>query len=101
MKRQIWYYSLFLMLLFVIHGCGEFGYSANVIRERSSGTSLSIVDPDGAVEQVYFCQVDNCTDALVAFTDGAQDSLYCALFDLDLPEVISSIVRKVGKLMLN
>ena len=94
MIRRVWQFCLILIFLFVIHGCSEFGYSANVIRERSSDTSLSIVDPNGRIEDVYFCQVDNCTTGLVAFTDGAQSSLHCALFDLDLPEVISSISHK-------
>ena len=54
MIRRVWQCCLILIFLFVIHGRSEFGFSANLVKEYSSDASKPVVDPDGAVEQVYF-----------------------------------------------
>ncbi len=43
---------------------------------------------------IYFCQIDNCTKATLNFMESAQTYLYCAFYDLDLPELISKLDEK-------
>ena len=55
--------------------------------------NLSIVKEIGTIE-VYFCPQDNCTEILYNFITAANNSLYCALYDLDLVQVIKVINNK-------
>ncbi len=44
--------------------------------------------------EVYFCPTDNCNKILADFIDSAENSLHCALFDIDLKEVINALAKK-------
>ncbi len=46
---------------------------------------------------VYFCPQDDCEAVFVDFIDSAEDSLYCALYDVTLDSVISKLREKTSE----
>ena len=38
---------------------------------------------------VYFCPRDKCEDLLISYIDNSEKSVHCALFDLDLENLLS------------
>jgi len=46
---------------------------------------------------VYFCPRENCSSALVDFIDSAEESVYCALFDVGLEEVQEKLLEKASE----
>ena len=80
-------YVIFLTLLFLI-GCGTqsevikqpIGYTVEIVREVSEDNN---VEP-----RVYFCPRDNCSAHLVELIESSEVGVHCALFDLDLENVI-------------
>ena len=53
-----------------------------------------VVRDKGSIEAIYFCPRDNCTTKLSEFILTADESVHCALFDLDLDEVIDALKSK-------
>ncbi len=49
---------------------------------------------EGRIEEVYFCPRDDCGKELEEFIMSAEESVYCALFDLDLENVIDALNLK-------
>lgn len=47
---------------------------------------------------VYFCPSDNCTKQLYTLINSAHASIHCALYDLDLPEIIELLVDKSNQI---
>lgn len=55
----------------------------------------SYIKDTGSLE-VYFCPQEDCEGRLVNFLDSAQQSIHCALFEIDLPSVQSKLLEKAG-----
>ncbi|MEW5896420.1 MAG: phospholipase D-like domain-containing protein [Nanoarchaeota archaeon] len=53
----------------------------------------SYVQDDGDL-QVFFCPHDNCEKVLVSFLDSAEQSIHCALFEIDLASVQQKLLEK-------
>lgn len=53
----------------------------------------SFVQDSGDI-QVYFCPHQDCNQALVNFLDSAQESIHCAMFEIDLPDVREKLLEK-------
>ncbi|MEA3430777.1 MAG: phospholipase D-like domain-containing protein [Nanoarchaeota archaeon] len=47
-----------------------------------------IIEETNIPPKVYFCPEDNCSSHLIQTLGEANDYVYCALFDLDIPELI-------------
>lgn len=74
--------SLFLLLI-IITGCTITG---NTIKDMPHETAKPL--------DVYFCPEDDCADNLIKFINSADNYVYCALFDLRLENVISTLAKK-------
>ncbi len=44
--------------------------------------------------QLYFCPEDDCEKAMNSFLQQANESIHCALFDLDLESLITTLIEK-------
>ncbi len=69
-----------LLLLLLCSGC------ANLNR--------SIVLTEQGNISVYFCPRDNCNSKLVNLIKNSSSSVYCALYDIDLKDVIYALANK-------
>lgn len=79
-KREI-----LILTLILISGCTP---TAMVVQEviPSEHTNSTI--------EVYFCPQEQCDVELYNLLDSAEQSIHCALFDLDLPEIIDLFEEK-------
>ncbi len=55
----------------------------------------SYIKDTGSLE-VHFCPQEDCESQLVNFLDSAQQSIHCALFEINLPAVQSKLLEKGG-----
>ena len=74
-----------LVLLISISGCN---LSIN------NSTINSNIYEDNVKIDAYFCPRDNCEKIIIDEINSAQDSLYCAFYELKLKDVISAIGKK-------
>lgn len=57
----------------------------------------SFVQDPGEIE-LYFCPKEDCETAFVNFLDSAQESIDCALFEIDLESVKQKLLEKSAKM---
>jgi phosphatidylserine/phosphatidylglycerophosphate/cardiolipin synthase-like enzyme len=62
--------------------------------------SPAIPTETGPEPAVLFCPRDNCSEHLISLVDTAE-SVDCAFFDLDLPELISLLERKHARIVID
>jgi phosphatidylserine/phosphatidylglycerophosphate/cardiolipin synthase-like enzyme len=84
----------FLVFFLVILLIGTFTldkYDNNI-----TGNAIKEIIPNeiGAEPIIYFCPRDNCSQALFEFISSANESIHCALFDLDLDNIIKLLQDK-------
>ena len=72
---------IFLIMVLVISGC-VYNITANVVKE-------TIEKP-----LVYFCPEDPCEDLLIKYINSSEKSVHCALFDIDLENVLKIFSEK-------
>src|SRR3989344_8572881 len=80
---RIFILSSLLMVTFFLFGCGIMG---KAVYESSQKP------------EIYFCPKDNCGNVLAKNILNASSSVYCALYDLDLKNVIAALTNKSGKI---
>ncbi|MBD3248904.1 hypothetical protein GF336_02555 [Candidatus Woesearchaeota archaeon] len=76
---KIW----FLLGILLLAGC-----------EVKTGNVDTVYSEDGEIEDVFFCPRDDCGKELEEFILSAEESVHCALFDLDLENVIDALKLK-------
>ena len=69
----------------------------NFSKESSDVSTAGFIQDSGSI-QVYFCPGDQCNSALVDFLDSAQESIHCAMFEIDLPDVRQKLLEKANGL---
>ena len=74
---------IFLFIVLVLIGCT----TGNVVKE-------SFIREDVQEPNVYFCPNDKCEDLLVWYIENSKQSIHCALFDLDLENVLKAFSEK-------
>ncbi|MFC1801342.1 phospholipase D-like domain-containing protein [Nanoarchaeota archaeon] len=86
------YYLLFLVVFLV--GCEyiDTDLIGDFTKDVDSVVN-TIVKDSGSVE-VYFCPRDGCEAELVDFLSDASESIHCAFYDVDLPDLTSLLVEK-------
>ncbi|PIY35294.1 MAG: hypothetical protein CO092_02150 [Candidatus Aenigmarchaeota archaeon CG_4_9_14_3_um_filter_37_18] len=79
---------VFLVLIVVlISGCTTNEPTGHVTKKST------VVMEDEKRMEVYFCPQDGCREKLAGLLKSAKQSIHCALFDLDLPEVKDALKR--------
>ena len=74
-----------VFLIVLVSGCSMTGNVTKV--------TTVVKEDDGGIEAVYFCPRDDCSGKLAEFILEAE-KVDCALFDLDLEEVIDALKLK-------
>src|SRR3989338_1952353 len=74
-----------LTLLFILTGC-ETGNAVKGAPGIQKETNKPI--------EVYFCPADDCNKILAGFISSAESSVHCALFDINLKDVINALAEK-------
>lgn len=92
MKKK--YIILLIVLLFTatyfLRGMDFSGLLA--VKEESQKDNYYLQD-NGDV-QLYFCPQEECEEALVQFLQSAQESIHCALFEINLASIQEVLVQK-------
>lgn len=72
---------VFLLAVVLIIGCSN---------SNLTGKSVSSIAPkeENTFLEVYFCQVEDCNSYLMELINNSNNSVHCALFDLDLNDTI-------------
>lgn len=83
--------ALLLVPLIYIYFYADSELFAEFITGRIS-SEQELAD-EGNIE-VYFCPQDNCESSFVNFLDSAQESIHCALFEVDLQSVQDKLIEK-------
>lgn len=76
----------FLLLVLLITGCDMTGMDI-------TETIPTVYEESGSIE-VYFCPYDDCNRELSLFILSAEESVHCAFYELNLPDVISALEEK-------
>ena len=67
---------------------------------KQTKTTSIIKETNNYSIEVYFCPQDNCSKQLINLINSANSSVYCAFYDIDLPEVIDVLKNKDAKLII-
>jgi len=81
-------FILCLLLFIFICGCE---IESSVVKK--SVIQSVVKERNGSIE-IYFCPREDCAGKLVEFIKNAESYVHCALFDLDLKEVIDALKEK-------
>ena len=82
----------FLSVIIIVLAFG--GYFLAEEFSLTSNTITNTYVSDNGDISVYFCPHQDCTEALVNLLDSAQESIHCAMFEIDLDEVRDKLVEK-------
>ncbi len=80
-----------LIIALLLSGCVE--ESADEVVEQEP-----IVRETSKPTEVYFCPRDKCREHFLDLLQNADDYIHCALYDLDLPEIIDLLKEKQDKI---
>jgi len=75
----------FIIIIFLSASCVKKTVGYTVIKSEPIIISENNIDP-----KVYFCPRDNCSSILIDTINSAKTYVYCALYDLDLPDLIET-----------
>lgn len=79
------FYALFAFLIAFLAGCSP----------QITGKAASQVPKETAeMPQVYFCPREDCSKAFESSISSANNSVHCALYDINLKNIISSLAKK-------
>ena len=78
-------FSFIFLLIILINGCDN-NATGSFVNEN--------INEDNVKINAYFCPQNNCESAMINEVNNAQKSVYCALYDLDLKDLISAIAKK-------
>src|SRR3989338_233866 len=78
-------FSFIFLLIILINGCDN-NATGSFVNEN--------INEDNVKINAYFCPQNNCESAIINEVNNAQKSVYCALYDLDLKDLISAIAKK-------
>jgi len=64
------------------------------------GCDQKAIENNGIAPEVYFCPADNCQEMLISLVRSS-DTIECAFYDLDLPELISELDSSDARLVID
>ena len=77
---------LAFVVLILLVGCSDIEVTGESVKD--------VIPSENGKIDVYFCPIDDCEQVLIDVIDSAKESVHCALFDLDLKELIKVIGAK-------
>ena len=83
-------FALLLLMLYFLKG----NITGFTLFEVQDENNIDIVEEEIPTPSLFFCPKDNCEGELYNFIDSAETSVHCALFDLDLVNIISLLDKK-------
>ena len=87
--------SLLVVLLIIIAvGVYYFDFDLDAIAGSVIETKVNSYVSDYGNIQVYFCPHQDCVTPLVSFLDSAEESIHCAMFEIDLNKVREKLLEK-------
>ena len=57
------------------------------------GAKKTVLDVHSKVKGVYFCSEDNCEEKLIEQIKKAEQSIYCAVYDVDSEEIVNELFK--------
>lgn len=66
------------------------GNSGSELADKNDAILPEVVKEDIPEPDIYFCPRYNCSEVMVELIENAENSIHCALYDLDLVEMISA-----------
>lgn len=96
---KIIYSTVILLLLgiVIVAISGDFeSIVGNIILEEPL-----IVEETNLPTEVYFCPNDNCEQILIDLIDSSENRVHCALYDLDLDNLINKLKEKNALLVID
>src|SRR3989339_982055 len=91
-KKIISLVLLLVVLSTLYYFTKDFNFDAFLEKPITPKIDAYVADSGGI--QLYFCPREDCEGALVAFLNSAQESIHCALFEIDLKSVQDKLLEK-------
>lgn len=90
LKKINWSKTLvFIMMLFVAVVIAQDGS----ILDPYTNPETTVIETNLAPE-IYFCPHDPCADVLDQLLESANESIHCAVYDLELPQILDTYRKK-------
>ncbi len=83
--------TILILLLIFLTACAPI---------KQTKTTSIIKETNNNSIEVYFCPQDNCSNQLIKLINSA-DSVQCAFYELELPELIDALKNKNAELITN
>ena len=83
-SKPIWLWN-FLVLAVFLSSCAEI---------TGNATTKQIPKETSKNPEVYFCPKDDCGKIYASLIDSANSSVHCALYNVNLKNVINSLAKK-------
>ena len=80
----------------LILGAGFYflSFDFNALTAKAIEPEISSYVADSGSIEVYFCPHQDCVTPLVSFLNSAQESIHCAMFEIDHPEIQQALLDK-------
>jgi len=98
MKRVIFVLLFVVLLLVFLAACtitGKYADEQDIVQEAEKQV---MIYENSKPTEIYFCPRDDCADKLVNLVSSANKSVHCALFDLDLQDLIEAFDGKSNEI---
>lgn len=106
MKRAFSFFIFFILIVLILGGTFWYkdeitskidGFTGSFIDSGSPIQVDSAIKDSGSID-VYFCPQEDCENELVKFIDSAQQSLHCAMYEIDLKSVQQKLLEKSAEI---
>jgi phosphatidylserine/phosphatidylglycerophosphate/cardiolipin synthase-like enzyme len=96
--KQILYLIVLAAFIFIggqlVSDLGHDGHESNATNRNENDILYQKVETGDMIRpMIFFCPKDNCTRVLLQLIEE-HDTVHCALYDLDLPELINIFIQK-------
>ncbi len=102
MKRVFSFFIFFILIVLILGGSVWYKdtitskideFTGSLIESGSPNQVDFAIQDSGSVE-VYFCPQEDCEGELLKFIDSAQQSLYCAMYEINLESIQQKLLDK-------
>lgn len=96
MKKKTIILLLSLLVFLLIYGLINLDFSSftGMLSADSKQQNVNSYIMDEGNIQIFFCPRENCETTFVSFLDSAEESIHCALFEIDLESIQQKLLEK-------